>query len=89
VDTLCALPGVGKLLVSTCTDVTRDQGVHSLRCNLGCRLPRAGDLGHLGVKDTLLVGVHLEGRQHIDLLNEKRWSILLPKFLSNSSEYPR
>ena len=79
---LCSLPRIGQGLVCRSTDVRRDQRVHRLGSDISsCLGACACYLGNLSIEDTLLVGVNLKGRQHIDLLDQEQRSILLSQLL--------
>lgn len=83
-----SLPRISKSLVSAHTDVGGDQRIHGLGCNVSCCIPRLSDLGNLSIKHSLLIRVHFKGRQHIDLLDQQQWSVLLSHFQSDFSEEP-
>jgi hypothetical protein len=85
-DGLSSFPRVGKLLVGTRADVACDEAVHCFGSNLGGSLARVCDLGNLCIEDSLLVRVDFESSKNINLLNEKRRSILLSQLLSNRRE---
>jgi len=76
VYSLGALPRIGERFVSRCAYITSDQRVHSLGSDVGSCLSCASNLGHLCVKDSLFVRVNFKGCQDIDLLNQKKWSVL-------------
>ncbi len=66
---LSAFPRVSELFISRSTNVTSDQTVHSLG-HICCSDTRACYLSHLGVKQSLFIGVYFESSQHIDLFDQ-------------------
>lgn len=85
-DGLSSFPRVSQLLVGTCADIARDETVHCFSSNLSGSLARVCDLCDLRIEDSLLVRVDFESSENVDLLDEKRRSVLLSKLLSDRSE---
>lgn len=80
---LSAFPGVGQGFVGGRGDVRSDQRIHSLCCDVSCRLACSSDLSNLSIKYSLLERVDLESCQHIDFLYKKRRSVFFSQLLSN------
>lgn len=85
-DGLSSFPRVSQLLVGTRADIARDETVHSFSSDLSGSLARVCDLGDLRIEDSLLVRVDFESGENVDLLDEKRRSILLSQLLSDRRE---
>ncbi len=83
---LRALPRVSKRLIRRGANVAGNEAVHCLCNHIGGSLASACNLGHLGVPNALLVGIHFKCSEHIDFLYKQKRGVLFPEFLSDFSK---